>query len=160
LSAYVSGACPDPPADASIPLARVNVPDLTTIDTASDRPLVYSNLLLWQMLVCLGMGTAAGRILRYVAGDAQSAQANQALSSPVVVELVNGQGQPVSGVAVQFQPDSDGTVSSASVMTDAQGQAGTTWTLGPRIGEQHVTAAAAGSPLMVTFRATALEARV
>ena len=160
LSAYVSGACPDPPADTSIPLARVNVPDLTTIDTASDRPLVYSNLLLWQMLVCLGMGTAAGRILRYVSGDAQSARANQSLSSPVVVEVVNGQGHPVSGVVVQFQPDAGGAVSSASVMTDAQGQAGTTWTLGPRIGEQHVTAAAAGSPLTVTFRATALEARV
>lgn len=156
LSGYVSGACADPPADASIALARLFFPDLTTIDTASDRPLVYSNPLLWQILVCLGTGAAAGRILRYVSGDAQSASANTSLSSSVVVELVNGQGQPLSGVVVQFEPDSGGTVLPTSVMTDAQGQAETTWTLGSTPGEQHLIAAAAGSPLTVTFRASAL----
>lgn len=55
LVEYVSNACPAPPKDPSIPIARIEVPG-GAIDVASDRPLVYTNELLWKVLECLVEG--------------------------------------------------------------------------------------------------------
>ena len=51
LAKLISSACPDPKS-AAVPLARVVLPG-GAIDSASDRPLVYGNPLLMQLLMCL-----------------------------------------------------------------------------------------------------------
>ena len=51
LAQLVSGVCSDP-STACVPLARVEIPS-GSIDSVSDRPLVYGNNLLMQMALCL-----------------------------------------------------------------------------------------------------------
>jgi Bacterial Ig-like domain (group 1) len=155
VAARVRKACPVPLADASIPIARV---DLTTnaIDTVHGRPLAYSNRLLYELLVCLAdrLGGAATRILRYVSGDGQQGAAGEVLD-PFVVELVDSLGNPIAGELVQFTVSSGGgSVAAASATTAADGRASTSYTLGATPGVQQVTAKAVGTPFTVTFRAT------
>src|SRR5205807_2470200 len=66
LSGNVSAAFPPLPADVSIPLGRVNLAD-GTVDAFAERPIVFSNPMLWQLAVCLAQQTGAiqGAILRY-----------------------------------------------------------------------------------------------
>ncbi|HMD70394.1 MAG TPA: Ig-like domain-containing protein [Bryobacteraceae bacterium] len=155
LSGKVSASFPPVPADASVPLGTVNLAD-GTVDAFAARTIVFSLPLLWQVMVCLGqqMGAIQGTILRYVSGDNQTAAPEKALAGPLVVQLVDGGGNPVPGALVQFQT-SGGSVAPASIATDKAGRAQTVWTLGPAVGAQTLTAGAVGSPLSVTFTAKA-----
>ncbi len=86
-------------------------------------------------------------------------QATVGTQLPVGPEVLvtDSHGNPVSGVTVAFA--GDGSVGAASVETDANGKAGTTWTLGTAAGTQSVTATVVGltgSP--VSFTATGLAA--
>jgi hypothetical protein len=54
LTKLVGGGCSDP-GSACVPLARIQLPG-GAIDTASDRPIVYGNRLLMQLLMCLKPG--------------------------------------------------------------------------------------------------------
>jgi hypothetical protein len=155
LTAKISGPYPPLPPDVSVCLGTVNLAD-GSIDTVTQRSIVFSNPLLWQVVVCLAQqaGAIHGAILRYVSGDNQSAAASKPLPNPVIVELVDAGGNPVSGSVVQFTAAS-GSVSVATATTDAKGRAQTSWTLGPAIGDQTLTAGAVGSPLSVTFHASA-----
>ena len=51
----VSEACPKPPEDACVPLARVTLTlsNIGNIDSRVGRRLVYSNALLHEMILCL-----------------------------------------------------------------------------------------------------------
>ncbi len=58
-------------------------------------------------------------------------------------EVEDQYGNEVSGASVSFSASHDGTVSPTQGTTDSQGQASTTWTLGPRNGTQTLTATVA-----------------
>ncbi|MFI5310392.1 MAG: beta strand repeat-containing protein, partial [Gemmatimonadales bacterium] len=99
--------------------------------------------------------------LAAVSGSGQSGAVATLLGAPLVVRVTASDGVGVAGVVVTFSPAAgSGSVASASVPSDASGFAQTTWTLGPTVGAQSVTASAAGglagSP--VTFGATATPA--
>lgn len=88
-------------------------------------------------------------------GSAQSGAVGTTLALPVVVRVTAADGGGVSGVAVAFTPAAGGTVGSATVSTDASGNAQTTWKLGTAIGVQSLTATAAGVTGSAVFTATA-----
>ena len=78
------------------------------------------------------------------AGVAPESGANQAgivgapLPDPVVVRVVDGEGNPVSGARVTFAPSDGGSVSAGALSTDEQGRAQVDWTLGSRVGAQQL----------------------
>lgn len=86
-----------------------------------------------------------------ISGDGQSAQVNTAFPNPLVVQVNNSQGNPVSNVPVQFAV-SGGLASPASLLTSTQssGQAQMSLTAGPTTGDITVTATA-GTLTPVTF---------
>jgi len=91
-------------------------------------------------------------------GDGQTATVETVLASPVNVIVKDQNGDPFAGTNVEFAV-SEGSVSSATVTTGADGTAETTWTLGATEGDQTLTITAyqadgttalAGSPLTVS----------
>ena len=106
-------------------------------------------------------GTAAGDAAQLtaarivvVSGDGQSGHTGAALAAPFVVAIEDAEGGPVAGFAVGFAVVAGGgTVSEASVVSDAQGRAQTKLTLGAAVGSNRVEAGAAGllgSPIVFT----------
>jgi hypothetical protein len=79
-------------------------------------------------------------------GDGQSGQAATALPRQIVVRVVNTIGGPVSGITVTFTPGtgSGQSFSSASGVSNANGEVRTTWTLGSSLGQYTATVAASG----------------
>jgi hypothetical protein len=77
--------------------------------------------------------------LTRVSGDGQAGPVGQALPNPVVVRLVDENNNAIANKDIAFGVDS-GSVSAASVSTDLQGFAATTWTLGTASGAQSLTA--------------------
>ncbi len=155
VAGIVSGACPGAPTDLAIPLGRLALP-AGPLDAVSDRPIVYNNALLYQLIGCLAERVAAisGDALVYASGDNQSAAAGTALAAPLVVALQDSGGNPVSGGAAPVFTVTAGGGSVGAVETLANGQFQTTWTLGSA-GPQTVTAKSSDSGLTVTFHATA-----
>src|SRR5436190_2184479 len=86
-------------------------------------------------------------------GDAQTDTVARALPVPLVVTVLGEGGNPASDVPVMWTVQSGGGSVGATTVTDAAGQASTTWTLGPIAGAQTVLAGAGGGS--VTFTATA-----
>ena len=90
-------------------------------------------------------------------GDGQSAPAQSRLAAPLSVKAVDANGNGVGGVRIAWAVVSGGgSLSGSSSTTRPDGTADVTWTLGPTLGTQTATAAAAGlegSP--VRFSATA-----
>ncbi|MFS0515834.1 N,N-dimethylformamidase beta subunit family domain-containing protein [Nostoc sp. UIC 10607] len=100
----------------------------------------------------------AGSILVKVSGDNQSGAIGTPLTNPLVVRVVNAQNIPQSGVTVNFDVvNGGGSVSLASVVTNASGQASTILTLGqaPTAPGGTVVSATAAGIGSVTFSATA-----
>ena len=86
-------------------------------------------------------------------GDGQTALPGQALARPLVVRLVDANGNGVPGAAVAWAAATGaGKVSPASGTLDASGRAATSWTLGPLPGSNTAFASAAG--YSVLFSAT------
>lgn len=97
---------------------------------------------------------ATGLVL--VSGGTQQAIADSTLSAPVVVRARDVGGAGVEGVAVTFTPDQgSGSVSAASVTTDAAGEARTEWTLGSAYGPQRLVASADAGQVAVSAIARA-----
>lgn len=143
-------------ADPSVALGRLTLPD-GPLDAVEDRPVVYDNTLLHDLIVCLAARVSAipAVITTYVSGDNQSAKAGKALAAPLVVALVDNSGNPVtSGSPPVFTVQTG--VGSVSVVTPGAGpgQYQTTWTMGSA-GAQTVTAQSPQSTIAVTFNATA-----
>jgi hypothetical protein len=176
-------ACPEALEDSDhpcVPLARVTLPvsGVESIAPCAGTPLVYNNRLLYELLLCLAdrvTDLARGVILRYVSGDNQIASAGRTLRDPLVVALIDGEGNPEANVRVEFSVlsgggylrgavirEADPTISRGeesrlSVTTNREGQASVSWTLGREHGTQEVIARAVGTALTVTFRAIATE---
>jgi hypothetical protein len=82
-------------------------------------------------------------------------QAGKAVEEAPVVRVTDRYGNPVVGATVHWQVTSgEGSVSAESVLTDAEGRATVTWTLGDGIGVHRLAASvdggATGSPVVFT----------
>jgi hypothetical protein len=102
--------------------------------------------------------TSVAASLAIQSGGGQSAMALDPLSSPIVVKVLDASGARVSGVTVNFVvATGGGSVSVSNPISDASGLVSASWTLGPTVGTQSITATAAGlpnSPLTITATAT------
>ena len=105
------------------------------------RPLVAASALaLIAAAACGGSeggGTKGGTnsapsAVAFSGGDNQIGTVGNALAAPIAARVTNAQGNPVSGTTVNFAVTRGmGTVASATVTTDNNGVAQTSWTLGP-----------------------------
>lgn len=94
-----------------------------------------------------------------VSGDNQNGKTLEPLSTPYVVRVTDDQAVGVPGVTVAWAVTGGGSLSSASTQTDIQGQASVTFTPGPALGQNTVTAIASGlvgSPITFTSQTTVL----
>ncbi len=92
-----------------------------------------------------------------VSGDAQTGAVGTELPAPLVVEVTDAFGNPIAGVTITWTAEGGGSVSAPSTVTDGEGHASVTRTLGPTAGPQTTLASAAGlagSP--VVFNHTAI----
>ena len=89
-----------------------------------------------------------------VSGDNQSAVAGALLPNPLVVQVRNSSNVAISGASISFAVIAGGGVlTTTSAVTDASGNASTTFRLGSTAGVNSVTATASGIG-SVTFAAT------
>ena len=96
--------------------------------------------------------------LEKVSGDSQTDRTNQHLTNPLIVRVLDQDGDALSDVTVSFSvTPSSGVLSPTSATTDADGQASTALQLGSTASTYTVTASAAGITQRVTFTATATE---
>jgi hypothetical protein len=99
--------------------------------------------------------------LSLVSGDNQTGLVGDTLPAHLVVAARDQFDNPTSGVTVAWVvTGGGGSISSASVSTDAQGRASVAWTIGTQAGSANNTATAsaaglAGSPVSFTASATA-----
>jgi hypothetical protein len=104
---------------------------------------------------------AAPATIDLLAGAGQHAPAGRALAQNVVVRVISRRGLPVSGALVTFRlADGDGALEPASALSDADGRARTSWTLGTLPGNQSLIATVQqlDSTLVVTAEADPLPA--
>jgi hypothetical protein len=88
--------------------------------------------------------------LLQVSGNSQSARAGNEVPDPLVVRLVDEQGNPVRGSAVSWVVgDGGGSVSAVTVQTDTAGLASTRLTLGPSPGANTVNAVVSGIDIVI-----------
>ena len=94
-----------------------------------------------------------------ISGDVQTATGGEILENPFVVEAIDSIGQPIPGIFVTFAVTAGGgQLNTTTSITDANGEAQTTLTLGANPGRHTVTATAADiTPSVLTFTATVLE---
>ena len=94
-------------------------------------------------------------ILRLESGNDQLQVPGSTLSDPIVVQALDGSGNPVAGATVNWNVlTGDGAVAAAST-TSNSGLASTIWTLGPEEGVQRV-AVDCGSSTTQSFQARAI----
>lgn len=108
-------------------------------------------------LLCQGVTEAetVGRI-RILAGQDQCAPAGTELPTVLRVRVVDAAGTAEAGAEVRWTVSSGtGTPSADSAITDADGRASITWTLGPESGGQFLRATVTGVPDTAVFHATA-----
>ena len=140
----VSFTAPDVTEDTTI---TINV-RLSNIDGHIDRS--------FSVLIRYVPPPLVATTLSRVSGSGQSAQVGNVLVNPLVVQVDDQNGNPLSGVSVAFST-TGGTLSSPSATTGANGRASVTLTLPNTAGDVTVTASVAGLT-DVTFTATATRA--
>ena len=171
----------DAPGESCVPIALIEVGDglVQKIDTCVVRPVVYSNAVLLDLIICLAnrVDECCGEVppvktmaIEKVSGDNQAGIAGQLAPKPLVALVTQG-GAPVANEAVQFAVATGGGTVGAppaplaatfTVNTDASGLATLpAWQFGPAPGAQTVTASiASGSPSSVTFTAKVARGQV
>ncbi|MGH3378229.1 MAG: Ig-like domain repeat protein [Actinoallomurus sp.] len=93
--------------------------------------------------------------LLLISGDAQNGQAAATLADPLVVRLVDDNGNGVGGKAITWvSAPGNGSVNPQNVTTSPTGFAQTSWTLANRSGSYQINAVFSGVP-SVPFTATA-----
>lgn len=94
--------------------------------------------------------------VQIVSGNEQVAAPGAALPEPLVVRVVDQDGNPVVGAAITWVPVGGGTLDPTTGSTDANGHASTTWTLGATAGTYRAQAVVSGlEPEEFTATATA-----
>jgi hypothetical protein len=139
---------------------RVSVPDpaVGRIVGGSERGWVHveAQLLTGQSALADVFVEPVPSVIAVVSGDGQTGSVDVELSQPLVVEVRAVDG-PVADVTVEFATPDGGSFGQASVATDSEGLASTTWTLGPTEGAQSATATVIDvSGVQVAFTATAV----
>lgn len=91
-----------------------------------------------------------------VSGDNQTGGAGAALALPITVQVNDKKGDALKGAEVTFAvTGGGGSVQSATVTTNAQGQAATNWTVGTAVGVANsATATVSGVAAPATFNAS------
>jgi uncharacterized protein YjdB len=87
-------------------------------------------------------------------GEGQIGIVGAPLPSPVVVRVRDANGDPVSGARVSFVPSDGGSVSESTSVSDDEGRAEVSWTLGSKVGTQSLLTSVedqAGAPAPVGF---------
>lgn len=98
--------------------------------------------------------------IELVSGGDQSGRISGTLASPIVVRVRDQSGNAVVGATVTFSPDTgSGTVSLATALTDAEGKASVSWTLGATFGTKTLRVAAGGD-LLLAVAATVVPDRL
>ena len=96
--------------------------------------------------------------IEIVSGNNQRGDTGTELANPFVVEVLDEDDDPVSGVTVTFSVTAGGgSLSDTSVDTNSRGRAQTTLTLGDSPGRNTVRASVSGVSTRVTFTATAVD---
>jgi hypothetical protein len=142
---------------ASSTLTLGSVPGTNTVSvsapTTSGSPVIFT-------ATGASAGPGPASTLTLVSGNAQSGTPGQRLANPFVVKVTDSNNNAVSGVTVSFAVTAGGgTLTAASAVTNSQGLAESTLTLGPSPGTNTVRASSGtlnGSP--ITFTATAVAA--
>jgi len=99
-------------------------------------------------------GNASG--VQPLSGDQQTGAPRTTLPDPIVVKVTDADGNPVSGAAVTWVVTSGGgSTDPTTSTTDADGHAGTSWTLGAATGANTVEAVVSGVG-SASFTATAV----
>ena len=94
--------------------------------------------------------------LSIISGENQNGMTGEVLTAPFVVEVRDQYGGPMEGVTVPFTVSAgDGTLSTITAMTDVNGQAEITLTLGSDPGTNTVDVSVEGIAETVTFNAEA-----
>ncbi|HTH63660.1 MAG TPA: hypothetical protein VL563_03175, partial [Gemmatimonadales bacterium] len=96
---------------------------------------------------------AAASVVK-ISGDNQTGAGGAALAQPLIVEVRDAFANPVSGATVNWATLSGGSFTPASGATGVNGQAQTSWTLGPSAPSQTATATV-GALTPASFSATA-----
>ncbi|OFZ55499.1 MAG: hypothetical protein A2428_11345 [Bdellovibrionales bacterium RIFOXYC1_FULL_54_43] len=100
-----------------------------------------------------------------VAGDQQTAVVGDAVAIAPKIQLLSKKNKPIPGALIQFTvAGGGGSVSPAATLTDDEGFANTSWTLGTLAGVNALVAtsarALAGSPAYIAFTATGVAGAV
>jgi hypothetical protein len=112
-------------------IATARMPGRTIVSAAVDGVVGHAALSV----------VAAPATIGLLAGAGQHVSAGRALPQEVVVRVMSRRALPVSGALVTFRlAEGDGAVDPASALTDADGRARTSWTLGPLPGPQSLIA--------------------
>ena len=130
-------------------VATARTPGRTIVTAAIDGVVAHAALSV----------VAAPATIDLLAGAGQHASAGRALPQNVVVRVVSRRGLPVTGALVTFRlAEGDGAVEPASALSDADGRARTSWTLGRLPGSQSLIATVQqlDSTLVVTAEADPL----
>jgi hypothetical protein len=163
----LGGGC-DAPDDSCIPIATLEIGDgvVSSIDTCTFRPVVYSNAVLLDLILCLAERVdeccgpvAATKTIAIQDGNNQAAPAGQTLPGPLVARVTLG-GAPVDQEEVTFTIDAGGGKLGAAMATlgstfkpktNASGDATLPlWQLGPTPGSvQRVRASIAGGAFVI-----------
>ena len=99
-------------------------------------------------------GVRTPQTISEISGDDQEGLPNTPLANPLVVEVQDKNGVALEGVPVTFDvTEGDGTLGVTSTVTDSNGRAESTLTLGLRPGTHTVEASAEGVDESVVFRA-------
>jgi hypothetical protein len=108
-------------------IATARMPGRTIVTAAMDGVVGHAALSV----------VAAPATIDLLAGVGQHAPAGRALPQDVVVRVISRRGLPVSGALVTFRvAEGDGAAEPASALSDADGRARTSWTLGGLPGSQ------------------------
>jgi adhesin/invasin len=101
-----------------------------------------------------------GRVAKaaFAAPAPSSASVGRVLAPQPSVTITDAHDNPIAGATVTFTP-TGGTVSAATVKTDATGRASTKWTLGPKVGPQTLTATVKGTPAKAALEVKATTGR-
>ena len=99
---------------------------------------------------------ATAATLVAVSGNQQRGPVGQALADPLVIQVLDEQGNPVPGVALAWKVTKGLGSLSTPTPTDARGQTQVNWTLGRMAGPQSVEVSAAGVATPWVFEAQGL----